>query len=815
MAEQATHGFTRRSFIKGAAALTATGALVGCSPQTQNLEKAEPQKEAPETQIFSGVCRGNCAGGCFLNVHVRDGQVVRTTARDMPDTRYNRICTKGLSHPHRIYSSERIQYPMKQAGERGSDNWERISWEEALDTIAEKWNGYVAEYGLASVGVLRGSGNYGVVNGQASGGYINRFLSCSGYATVDATVDAAGGFSMGRVMGMGPIATGNESADFKNSKTFLIWGSNPSISQVQSMHFITEAQEAGTKIIVIDPWFNATAAMADQFIPIKAGSDGALALAMMNIVVREGWQDLQFLRDHTVAPFLVKKDDGMFLRASDIGGEEKIDDKTKANISPCILMGSDGAHGEVDNVTEPLLEGAFTVDGIEVTTAYSLLLERIAEWPVERAVEETGLSAETIEALTKEYAQNTPSAIYTFYGIDHYYNAHWSMTAMAVLACLTGNVGKPGAFCGMNESLGTHGRNVSGCTNPEGSTKTAATYKVPLLLEAYDAGKYAGEDFNLKSIFITHANTLTTAADRNGTLEWMGKVEFLVGSDMVMTDTMKNCDIVLPAAHWFEKEDVFSAFATHPFMLYQEKAIEPAFESRADIDILNDLSDRLGFGDLFRISTEDYLNLLFDNDIARKEGMSYETLKEKKAFRGMPGEVAIANEGGNFSLKLHNRAEIYLENPQGSNPNTSGWDLDKERLPYWEPALQVGNKERLQEYPIQLLSEHSRFRTHSQWWEVAMLKEIDTEPFIKLSVQDAETYGIVAGDRVRAYNELGDVVLTAQINAGLPQGLATCPKSWEAHEYIEGSFGNVFTSQVNPFCANQAFFDCTVAIEKL
>ncbi|MFQ9180239.1 MAG: twin-arginine translocation signal domain-containing protein [Eggerthella lenta] len=76
MAEQATHGFTRRSFIKGAAALTAAGALVGCSPQTQNLEKAEPQKDIPETQIFSGVCRGNCAGGCFLNVHVRDGQVV-------------------------------------------------------------------------------------------------------------------------------------------------------------------------------------------------------------------------------------------------------------------------------------------------------------------------------------------------------------------------------------------------------------------------------------------------------------------------------------------------------------------------------------------------------------------------------------------------------------------------------------------------------------------------------------------------------------------------------------------------------------------
>ena len=143
MAEQATHGFTRRSFIKGAAALTAAGALVGCSPQTQNLEKAEPQKDIPETQIFSGVCRGNCAGGCFLNVHVRDGQVVRTSMREMPDPQYNRICMKGLSHPYRIYSDERLKYPLRRAGERGSDEWERISWDEALDEIAEKWNGYV------------------------------------------------------------------------------------------------------------------------------------------------------------------------------------------------------------------------------------------------------------------------------------------------------------------------------------------------------------------------------------------------------------------------------------------------------------------------------------------------------------------------------------------------------------------------------------------------------------------------------------------------------------------------------------------------
>ncbi|WP_416241656.1 molybdopterin dinucleotide binding domain-containing protein [Eggerthella sinensis] len=110
----------------------------------------------------------------------------------------------------------------------------------------------------------------------------------------------------------------------------------------------------------------------------------------------------------------------------------------------------------------------------------------------------------------------------------------------------------------------------------------------------------------------------------------------------------------------------------------------------------------------------------------------------------------------------------------GSNPYTDGWDLAKEHLAYWEPALQVGDDARRETYPIQLLSEHSRFRTHTQWFEASMLKEIDTEPFIKLSPVDAAKYGVATGDRVRAYNELGSVVLTAQINPGLPEGMATC-----------------------------------------
>ncbi|WP_080803980.1 twin-arginine translocation signal domain-containing protein [Arabiibacter massiliensis] len=157
MAEQRTHGFTRRSFIKGAAALTAAGALVGCSPKTENLEATDPkQQEVPEEQIFTGVCRSNCFGGCLLNIHVRDGQVVRTSAGDFPNKEYNRICSKGLTQPARVYSADRLQYPMRrvEGAERGLGEFERISWDEAIDEIVK--NGMPLSTNMAPTPLLHG-----------------------------------------------------------------------------------------------------------------------------------------------------------------------------------------------------------------------------------------------------------------------------------------------------------------------------------------------------------------------------------------------------------------------------------------------------------------------------------------------------------------------------------------------------------------------------------------------------------------------------------------------------------------------------------
>ena len=179
--------FSRRNFIKGAAALTATGALVGCAPAKETLaETGEEPVEVPETQIYAGACRAQCGQGCYLNVHVRDGRVVRTTAGHFDDgPEFDRICPKGLVQPARVYSSERLQYPMRRVGERGSGEFERITWDEAIAEIAEKWKSYREEFGPTSIAFFLGSGNTGTLGGGApEGSVMARLLNVMGASRV-------------------------------------------------------------------------------------------------------------------------------------------------------------------------------------------------------------------------------------------------------------------------------------------------------------------------------------------------------------------------------------------------------------------------------------------------------------------------------------------------------------------------------------------------------------------------------------------------------------------------------------------------------
>lgn len=843
--------FSRRSFIKGAAAVTATGALVGCSPQADNLAETgndEGAQDAPETQVYCGACRGNCAGGCFLNIHVRDGQVVRTTARDLPDTRYNRICSKGLSLPARIYSAKRLQYPMKRVGERGEGKFERISWDEAFDEIVTRWKQITDEFGPGAMAVNSASGNYAILSGVGMGAMIDRFKNVTGVSVIANNVDAAHGFIIGRVPGMGLYGTQNEPADLLNSEAIICWGANPSISQPQVMHFILEAKDNGTKYVVIDPAFNANAAKADWYIPINPSTDGALALGVLNEIFAQGWEDLDFVRDHTEAPLLIKED-GTLLRMSDMGVEPTVavDPTTGAEVpvDPYVVWDEASKSAvALEEASSPAITGVPEVNGKTVRTTYDNLKRIASEWSLDRVSEITGVSVDDIKKLAALYHETSKVNTYAMFGDNHYINGHYNYWPIYCVSFMTGHVGSEGNACGFAELISAAIGNAGGVVMPtdaagslcQGAGQTYIDNKINAVI---DTGTYGGwkpaEKYDetvpasanvvvdrngdpampLKGVYIACANPLTNHAAHEYTVEWIKKLDFVVVAENSMTETAKYADILLPVAHWFEQMDMFNAYGSAPYILLQEKAIEPLYECKTDFEIYKEIGTRLGYGEFFDITEEEFLRTWLTSDVLAERGVSYESFLQDKTIRVFPAENHIGFEGGVFGTAT-GRARLYDDAPAPAYNVGQPIDFTREMEPYWEPALEADVKSSAREkHPFFLLSEHMRTRTHSQWWDVELLKEFEPEPVIKISPSDAQEKGIAEGDQVRVFNDRGSVVMKAVINAGLPKGMVAAPRAFQAEEFIEGHFASLPTNEFNQVVANMSFNDVAVDIEKM
>lgn len=826
-----SRGFTRRSFIAGAATLTAAGALAGCSAATDTLAEgvADPSKAGTE-EIFAGVCRGNCSGGCFLNVHVRDGQVVRTSARDMPNPEYNRICSKGLTHAGRIYGANRVLYPMKRVGERGSNDFERISWDEALDTIAEKWTAYREEFGPESIHFLTGSGNYASASGTWGGpstgtipvGY-QRFVNALGCCYGGTDVDAAIGFGSSRATG--GIGTVNELTDRKNTKTQIFWGYNPAISNIHSTHFYLEAKQNDTRLIVIDPVYNANAAKADWWIPVKAGTDGALAFGVLNVMIENGWISDEMLR-RTNGDLLIKED-GLFLRMSDLGVspvEGKVDPKTgkpKMVDPPAVWDETVGRAVPFNEAGSPALEGVSEVNGFKVRTVYEDVVGRVVEYPPSKVAELCGLAEEDVRELARVYHEDGPVATEVMMGMNHYRNGHYSSWLVHLVALLSGNVGivgggigSPGeasiqlAFPNLQDSIFPVDAEGNPCPGQ------GACLRMVQLESVLDSGRFMGKDLPLKALYVHCGNPVATMTNHEYTMRWFSKFEFVVVADMCMTETCKYADIVLPSAHWFEQVDMGVICASHPYLLWQDKCIEPLGEAKPDFDIFGEILERMGLGAYWGLTSEEFIASLLDSDGWRSVGVTYEDLKESKAARIYPAGDKIASTAA-FGTET-GRIGLYQENVA---PNyDAGQEVDPtiEFGLHWEtPTFMGEDREYRKKYPFHLISEHMRTHTHTQWWDCGYVREWEPEPIVRFNPDDAKELGIFDGDTVKLHNDLGFVVMKATISAGIPRGTVTSARSWQQEDFIDGHFASLSSHEYNQVCANQTFNDVAVKIEKM
>ncbi|MEC4184648.1 molybdopterin-dependent oxidoreductase [Adlercreutzia sp. R21] len=820
--------FSRRTFIGGAAVLATTGALVGCTAQKGELSKTgeNAAQTERETQIMPGICRGDCYGGCALNLHIRDGKLVRTSARDLPDTSYNRICSKGLSHVEKVYSSERLQYPMRRVGERGEGKFERISWDEAIDMIASTWKRIADEHGSEAMSIFFGGGT----SASAGSGFneesaLNRLAALMGSSYITQSVDMAINYGVGKAFGAVPTDLQNDGADYINSKTIVCWGANPLVSVPQLGHFILEAKDNGTKYIVIDPVFNANASKADLFVPIKPSTDAALALAMIKIIIDEGIFDEEFVKAHTEAAVLVKED-GTQLRASDFGIEPvkttDADTGEEVTVDPLMVLDhSANDFVELDKAEQPVIEGVGEANGIKVLTQFEMLKNGVEMYTPEYAESVTGVSAAIVRELARVYVEDGPVNTISYVGPDHYGNGHYFYWALAILALLTGNVGKSGAAIGWKDddglddlldvTLGTDPVNKAG----EHARGAGQWLHLNSIGDIVSTGTYNGEAYPLKGCWICFGNPLATNTNSIYTQEWISGLEFVVVSDLVMTETAKWADVLLPVSHWFETTELCGTYHTHPFCGMQTPVLEPQFESKPDFEIWKLMGQALGFEDYFDFNAEEYISMLIDTEAAREVGLTMDALKNGEAVRIYKDDPHIAFKDAVFPTAT-GRGMLYCEEVVPAYDTGQSIDESLEHLPSYVPAFEADVKSEVRErYPYVLITENMRTRTHTEWWDVKYLSEYERQPVLRVNPNTAKKLGIQDGDKVKIFNDRGYLVLLAITCPGVPEDVVTMPGKWQRHEYIDGSLNDLTTERFNQVCENMLFYDVAVDIEKL
>ncbi len=284
---------SRRSFVKlltagGAAAMLHGGLL---TPKAF----AGPAKTAGGCKAFHSACQRNCYDTCAMLSYVDDG-VLKYVEGDKQSTFTNGgLCVKGYSYPRRVYSPDRIKYPMKQIG-RGTGNWKRISWEEAIDSICDKILSIKKEDGhLLGLALDKNSGSEGITNcaviqGLFTGlGYTTRF---EGSNCWPAGYDA-------QYFDFGDMVC-NDPEDLANAGYIILWGVNPAWTSIHTMKFIYAAKERGAKVVCIDPVLTQTAAKCDEYLAPKMGTDGALALGMARHILDLGLADRGWVADNAL-----------------------------------------------------------------------------------------------------------------------------------------------------------------------------------------------------------------------------------------------------------------------------------------------------------------------------------------------------------------------------------------------------------------------------------------------------------------------------------------------------------------------------------
>ena len=676
----------------------------------------------PGETIVTSTCGHNCGGRCVVNAHVSDGRIVHisTDARRWnPDHPPLPACARGVGQIERTYHPDRLKYPMRRTGSRGSGQYERIGWDEALDTVAREMVRIRSRYGNEAILDASRTGSQSMLHGRvAAQRFLYMFGGCTDlWSNMSAEAEV---FSVRITYGEKDYkSAGREPTDFENSRLILMWGWSPGDGTfgTGTMQYLKHAKKRGARIICVDPRVTMTSKqIADEHVFIRPSTDAAALIAMAYVIVSENLHD-QVYCDRFVHGF----DEGTVPP----GGSYR-----------SYLLGLN--------------------DGRAKTP----------EW----AAAITCIAAETIRRLAIEFALAKPAAIQAGYAAGRTMYGEQFHRAAYALAAITGNVGIRGGNSGV--SNGSTGR--SGIKSlPIGQNPIESKVASPLLADLLARGKAGGYPADIRMIYSAGGDLFNQCPNAGKIAASLDKVEFIVGQDHFLTPTVRYADIVLPATTFWERNDVHTPWAgAGHYAIYMRQAIEPMYECRNDIDIFDDLSRRVGINGYNDKSESQWLKE-FTADVID----DFDRFAEQGVARFPPPTDAVAfarqiRDGEAFKTPS-GKIEVY-STVLAANPNPYGLG-NIPPIPTW-----IAPNDDLQRFPLSLCTPKSRARTHSIHGNQPHLARVDPDA-VWINPADAAARGIADGQRVRVFNDIGATILPAQVTDRIAPGVVSIKEgAWYA-----------------------------------
>ncbi|MDA8341859.1 MAG: molybdopterin-dependent oxidoreductase, partial [Actinomycetota bacterium] len=326
----------------------------------------------------------------------------------------------------------------------------------------------------------------------------------------------------------------------------------------------------------------------------------------------------------------------------------------------------------------------------------------------------------------------------------------------------------------------------------------------------------------IKAIWFTKSNAVSNVQDSKRFIELLkdeSKLELVVVSDSLPTDTVRYADIILPVTHWFETDEVVGTIS-HPYMLRNEPAIEAPFEAKSDYDAIGLVATKLGYGQYYLRSTREVADAIAEascSAVGTDGAQLFATYQQSGATRLTPPDF-VGNTSPKYATptgKLEPYSESVLVNypTNGRIPISAGVDP----LPFWSPPIQAWHENPLvKKYPLTYMQEHSRWRVHTTYFDQPWLREVDPEPYLDISSSDARQRGIRQGDRVEMFNSYGSTVAVARVSGKMRPGMVSIPKGWQRFQTRDDTgFSDLTNNWVNQRTMNGSWFDNLVEVRKV